>query len=98
MLHTLGRGLAPAATAALLLLADGLLTESGRPLAAQNGATLARDITIAADDLPLTTEAGAPLLTENDQTLFAQAPLTIAAENGGDLITETDQIIVTEQI
>lgn len=96
MLHTLGRGLAPAAAAALLLLTDGLLTESGRPLAAQNGATLARDITIVADDLPLTTEAGAALLTEGDQALFAQAPLTVAAESGDSLLAENDLTLIAE--
>jgi hypothetical protein len=60
MLHTLGRGLAPAAAAAFLLLpTDSLLTESGRPLATEAG-----DILIFQEPPLLTLETGDLLIAE----------------------------------
>lgn len=77
MLRTLGRGLAPAATAAtLLLFADGLLTESGRPLATQTGDPLRLDIvppslSLASElDAPLSSEAGDDLTMETSAAGF----------------------------
>ena len=99
MLHTLGRGLAPAAAAAfLLLLADGLSAENGRLLATEAGALFSLDIVIDPADLPLADEAGGLITAEDDRPLIAEAPAPLGLESVGDLTTETDQIIVTEQI
>lgn len=60
MLFALGRGMAPAAAVAgLLLIADALLTEGGRPLAAE-------------DRRPLTLDAPPPLALENGAALAAE--------------------------
>ena len=67
MLHALGRGLAPAAaTAAMLLLPDSLLAENNRPLATQAG-----DVLIFQEPTPLTLESGDFLAAE------AGAPLAL---------------------
>lgn len=49
MLLALGRGMAPAAAAGLRLLADALLTEAGKPLAAEDRRPLALDAAVQPD-------------------------------------------------
>lgn len=99
MLLALGRGLAPAAAAAgLLLLADALLTESGRPLATESRQPLIFDAAAAPviPDLTLSSEAGEALAAEDGALLATQAPQPLALENGDALALETGQPLHSE--
>lgn len=99
MLLALGRGLAPAAAAAgLLLFADALLTESGRPLATEDRQPLALDAAAppVIPDLTLLSEAGDALTTEDGARLTTQFPHPLALENGDALVLETGQSLHSE--
>lgn len=99
MLLSLGRGLAPAAGPAPLP-ADGLLTESGRPMGTESGARLRREARIAlAGGQPL------ELLTEDHRHLEVQvaapfppglAPPALATAAGEDLTCEDLTLLTVE--
>lgn len=96
MLLSLGRAMAPAAVAGLLLAGDGLLTENGRLLTGQNGAALLLDVAISGESLPLLTETGDPLSSEAGDGLVSEAPAGLSLESGDFLMTENDTPLAVE--